>query len=83
MLSHFSVFSFFLRSLLRYLLFNFPVLSALVGVSTNFIFLSFLFILSYTRQILREEQKPEQVRGEIQYCCRAAHFTSLCLTESG
>ncbi|KAM4555801.1 seipin-like isoform 1-T2 [Odontesthes bonariensis] len=46
---------------IRYLLFNFPVLSALVGVSSNFIFLSFLFILSYTRQLLRVEQKPEQL----------------------
>uniref|UniRef100_A0A3B5KWG4 Seipin n=1 Tax=Xiphophorus couchianus TaxID=32473 RepID=A0A3B5KWG4_9TELE len=47
---------------LRYLLFYYPVLSALIGVATNFTFLSFLFILSYMRQ-LRLPQKPEQVRG--------------------
>uniref|UniRef100_A0A3B4ZUP0 Seipin n=1 Tax=Stegastes partitus TaxID=144197 RepID=A0A3B4ZUP0_9TELE len=33
---------------IRYLLFYFPVLSALVGVSSNFVFLSILFILSYS-----------------------------------
>ncbi|KAJ0002895.1 hypothetical protein NQD34_008044, partial [Periophthalmus magnuspinnatus] len=37
---------------LRYLLFNFPLISAVVGVSSNFIFLSALFVLSYMRQIL-------------------------------
>ncbi|XP_072252516.1 seipin-like [Leuresthes tenuis] len=57
--SHLYVHAYFTG--IRYLLFNFPVLSALVGVSSNFIFLSFLFILSYTRQMLREEQKPEQL----------------------
>uniref|UniRef100_A0A1A8HTF9 Seipin n=1 Tax=Nothobranchius kuhntae TaxID=321403 RepID=A0A1A8HTF9_NOTKU len=46
---------------IRYLLFYFPVLSAIVGVLSNFIFLSFLFILSYTRQLFKVEQTPEQV----------------------
>ncbi|KAM6923432.1 seipin-like [Xenentodon cancila] len=46
---------------LRYLMFNYPILSALVGVSSNFLFLSFLFILSYTRQLLGVGQKPEQL----------------------
>ncbi|XP_032411559.1 seipin-like [Xiphophorus hellerii] len=46
---------------LRYLLFYYPVLSALIGVATNFTFLSFLFILSYMRQLLRLPQKPEQI----------------------
>ncbi|MEQ2254251.1 hypothetical protein ILYODFUR_001846 [Ilyodon furcidens] len=45
---------------LRYLLFYFPVLSAFVGVASNFTFLSFLFILSYMRQLLRFGEKPEQ-----------------------
>uniref|UniRef100_A0A4W6F0M0 Seipin n=1 Tax=Lates calcarifer TaxID=8187 RepID=A0A4W6F0M0_LATCA len=48
---------------LRYLLFYFPVISALVGVSSNFIFLSVLFVFSYMRLLLRIEWKPEQVRG--------------------
>uniref|UniRef100_A0A3Q2DTP6 Seipin n=1 Tax=Cyprinodon variegatus TaxID=28743 RepID=A0A3Q2DTP6_CYPVA len=48
---------------LRYLLFYYPILSALIGVASNFTFLSFLFILSYIRQLLRLQQKPEQVRG--------------------
>ncbi|XP_023184037.1 seipin [Xiphophorus maculatus] len=46
---------------LRYLLFYYPILSALIGVATNFAFLSFLFILSYMRQLLRLPQKPEQI----------------------
>ncbi|CAN9515065.1 unnamed protein product [Ophioblennius macclurei] len=37
---------------LRYLLFYFPLLSALVGVASNFIFLSLLFIFSYARSLL-------------------------------
>ncbi|XP_067374015.1 seipin-like isoform X2 [Channa argus] len=47
---------------IRYLLFYFPVSSALVGVSSNFIFLSVLFILSYMRLLLRVESRPDQVR---------------------
>ncbi|XP_034038133.1 seipin-like isoform X2 [Thalassophryne amazonica] len=39
---------------IRYLLFNFPVLSAVVGVSSNFIFLSAIFIFSYTRLLLKQ-----------------------------
>ncbi len=62
----------------RYLLFNFPPLSALVGVSSNFIFLSLLFVLSYVRLLLKEEWSPEQVRLELLqwsvFSCRAAHF---------
>ncbi|XP_021173974.1 seipin isoform X2 [Fundulus heteroclitus] len=46
---------------LRYLLFYFPVLSALVGVASNFTFLSLLFILSYMSQLLKLGQKPEQL----------------------
>ncbi|XP_013861376.1 seipin isoform X3 [Austrofundulus limnaeus] len=46
---------------IRYLLFYFPILSAFVGVFTNFIFLSFLFILSYMRQLWKVGQNPEQV----------------------
>uniref|UniRef100_A0A673ARU7 Seipin n=1 Tax=Sphaeramia orbicularis TaxID=375764 RepID=A0A673ARU7_9TELE len=49
---------------LRYLLFNFPAFSAMVGISSNFVFLSILFLLGYVRQILRFNRKPEQVRGE-------------------
>ncbi|XP_014862997.1 PREDICTED: seipin-like isoform X2 [Poecilia mexicana] len=46
---------------LRYLLFYYPILSALIGVATNFTFLSFLFLLSYMRQLLRLPQNPEQI----------------------
>lgn len=48
---------------IRYLLFNFPVLSAVVGVSTNFIFLSILFVFSYIRLMLGVLQKPVQQNG--------------------
>ncbi|XP_071313107.1 seipin-like isoform X2 [Trachinotus anak] len=49
---------------IRYLLFYFPVLSALVGVSSNFIFLSVLFVLSYMRLLLRVRWQPEQLRTD-------------------
>ncbi|XP_060935110.1 seipin-like [Limanda limanda] len=50
---------------IRYLLFYFPVISALVGVSSNFIFLSVLFILSYlssTQQTPLRTDGPESER---------------------
>ncbi|XP_073343432.1 seipin-like [Pagrus major] len=49
---------------LRYLLFNFPLISAMVGVSSNFIFLSLLFILSYMRLLLKVEWSPGQLRSD-------------------
>ncbi|XP_008418669.1 seipin isoform X2 [Poecilia reticulata] len=49
---------------LRYLLFYYPVLSALFGVATNFTFLSFIFLLSYMGQLLRLPQKPEQITAD-------------------
>lgn len=49
---------------IRYFLFYYPVLSALVGVSSNFIFLSVLFILSYLRLLLKVEWRPEQLRTD-------------------
>ncbi|XP_053180056.1 seipin-like [Scomber japonicus] len=47
---------------IRYILFYYPFLSALVGVSSNFIFLSVLFILSYLRLLLKVEWRPGQLR---------------------
>ncbi|XP_051810875.1 seipin-like [Acanthochromis polyacanthus] len=49
---------------IRYLLFYFPVLSALIGVSSNFVFLSILFILSYMRVLLRADVKPRERRTD-------------------
>uniref|UniRef100_A0A668AGB3 Seipin n=1 Tax=Myripristis murdjan TaxID=586833 RepID=A0A668AGB3_9TELE len=49
---------------LRYLLFNFPVTSALVGVSSNFIFLSVLSLFGYMRLLLTVARRQKQVRGE-------------------
>ncbi|XP_056900101.1 seipin-like isoform X1 [Takifugu flavidus] len=46
---------------IRYLLFNFPLLSAFVGVATNFIFLSVIFILSYLRQLFTRSLAPKQL----------------------
>ncbi|CAL1613628.1 unnamed protein product [Knipowitschia caucasica] len=45
---------------LRYLLFRFPLISAVVGISSNFLFLSALFVLSYMRQMLNLK-KPEEL----------------------
>ncbi|XP_028271925.1 seipin-like isoform X2 [Parambassis ranga] len=49
---------------LRYLLFYFPVLSALVGVTSNFIFLSVFFVLSYMRLLLKVTWGPSQLRRD-------------------
>uniref|UniRef100_A0A3Q0T2D7 Seipin n=1 Tax=Amphilophus citrinellus TaxID=61819 RepID=A0A3Q0T2D7_AMPCI len=47
---------------IRYLLYHFPVISALVGVCSNFFFLSFIFVLSYMRLLLQVE--PQQQFGD-------------------
>ncbi|XP_029965952.1 seipin-like [Salarias fasciatus] len=49
---------------LRYLLFYFPLLSALVGVASNFIFLSLLFIFSYTRLAMQVDWNPGELRTD-------------------
>uniref|UniRef100_A0A671X0A4 Seipin n=1 Tax=Sparus aurata TaxID=8175 RepID=A0A671X0A4_SPAAU len=49
---------------LRYLLFNFPLISAVVGVSSNFIFLSLLFLISYMRLLFKVEWSPGQLRSD-------------------
>ncbi|TNN40151.1 Seipin [Liparis tanakae] len=49
---------------MRYLLFNFPLLSALVGVSSNFLFLSVIFVLFYVRLLLKVDWGAEQIRTE-------------------
>ncbi|NP_001087997.1 Berardinelli-Seip congenital lipodystrophy 2 (seipin) L homeolog [Xenopus laevis] len=62
---------------LRYLLYNFPITSAVIGISSNFIFLSVLVLLSYlqwgfgrtrlqdvqewTRDVRRADTRPESV----------------------
>lgn len=51
----------------RYLLFNFPLLSAFVGVATNFIFLSVIFILSYLRQMFTVSLTPKEVNQKGHY----------------
>ncbi|XP_008302534.1 seipin isoform X2 [Stegastes partitus] len=48
---------------IRYLLFYFPVLSALVGVSSNFVFLSILFILSYVRVLMNVGPRTRRTYG--------------------
>uniref|UniRef100_UPI0037E8E78C seipin-like n=1 Tax=Semicossyphus pulcher TaxID=241346 RepID=UPI0037E8E78C len=56
---------------IRYLLFNFPLISALVGVSSNFSFLSLLFVLSYLRLLMkvdwRQQLRSEQRSSEREY----------------
>ncbi|XP_037318563.2 seipin-like [Pungitius pungitius] len=49
---------------MRYLLFNFPLLSTVVGVSTNFIFLSVVFVLCYVRLVLSVDWGPQQVASD-------------------
>ncbi|KAM4621743.1 seipin-like [Polymixia lowei] len=49
---------------IRYLLFTFPLTSALVGVSSNFIFLSMLLVFSYMRLLLGVAGIPQQHRTD-------------------
>ncbi|XP_068571601.1 seipin-like isoform X2 [Cebidichthys violaceus] len=49
---------------MRYVLFNFPLLSAMLGVSSNFIFLSVVFVLCYVRLLLKVDWRPEQLRTD-------------------
>ncbi|XP_004073201.1 seipin [Oryzias latipes] len=51
---------------IRYLLFHFPILSALVGVSTNFIFLSLIFLLSYARLLFTDGKTAKQIISDRQ-----------------
>lgn len=49
---------------LRYLLYHYPVMSALVGVSSNLVFLSVLLFFSYMRLLLGETWTRRPVRIE-------------------
>ncbi|CAL8262884.1 unnamed protein product [Merluccius merluccius] len=49
----------------RYVLYNFPLTSAFVGVASNFAFLSALVLLSYLRFIWGGIWPPEQVRVRV------------------
>ncbi|XP_031718660.1 seipin-like isoform X1 [Anarrhichthys ocellatus] len=49
---------------MRYVLFNFPLLSAMVGVFSNFIFLSVVFVLCYVRLLLKVDWGPGQLRTD-------------------
>lgn len=71
-----------LCTVIRYLLFNFPVLSAVVGVSTNFIFLSILSVFSYIQLMLAVLQKPVQVSNCSVLFCECIHIYSICAASS-
>lgn len=49
----------------RYLLYNFPVMSAIVGVASNFTFLSVIVLFSYLQFIWGGLYPPEQVRVRV------------------
>ncbi|XP_059382432.1 seipin isoform X3 [Carassius carassius] len=49
----------------RYLLYNFPVMSAVVGVASNFTFLSVIVLFSYLQFIWGGLYPPEQVRVKV------------------
>uniref|UniRef100_A0A671Q8L2 Seipin n=1 Tax=Sinocyclocheilus anshuiensis TaxID=1608454 RepID=A0A671Q8L2_9TELE len=50
---------------IRYLLYNFPVMSAIVGVVSNFTFLSVIVLFSYLQFIWGGLFPPEQVRVKV------------------
>ncbi|XP_036404121.1 seipin-like isoform X1 [Megalops cyprinoides] len=50
---------------IRYLLYNFPLLSGLIGVISNFAFLSVLVLFSYLQFIWGSIWPPEQVRVRV------------------
>lgn len=49
----------------RYLLYNFPLMSAIVGVASNFTFLSVIVLFSYLQFIWGGLYPPEQVRVKV------------------
>lgn len=49
----------------RYVLYNFPVISAVIGVATNFAFLSAIVLLSYLQFIWGGLWPPEQVKVRV------------------
>ncbi len=49
----------------RYLLYNFPVMSAIVGVASNFTFLSVIVLFSYLQLMWGGLYPPEQVRVKV------------------
>lgn len=67
---------------LRYLLFTFPVISAIVGISTNFLFLSLLFVFSYFRQVLQLTPRPEEFTANGPESVRNDALTEECNTGS-
>ncbi|KAL4659994.1 seipin-like [Arapaima gigas] len=50
---------------IRYLLYNFPLMSAVLGVTTNFIFLSTIVLMSYLKIVWGGVWPPEQVRVRV------------------
>ncbi|KAJ8338029.1 hypothetical protein SKAU_G00369950 [Synaphobranchus kaupii] len=50
---------------IRYLLFNFPLLSAVLGIASNFAFLSVLVLFSYLQFVWGGVWPPEQVRVRV------------------
>ncbi|KAI5622302.1 seipin [Silurus asotus] len=50
---------------IRYLLHNFPLTSAVIGVASNFTFLSFIVLFSYLQFIWGGLWPPEQVRVQV------------------
>ncbi|CAL1595563.1 unnamed protein product [Knipowitschia caucasica] len=61
--SHLRIHAFFTG--IRYLLYNFPVTSAVIGVATNFAFLSVIVLFSYLQFIWGGIWPPEQVRVKV------------------
>lgn len=51
----------------RYLLYNFPLTSAVIGVASNFTFLSVIVLFSYLQFIWGGLRPPQQVRVQVQH----------------
>lgn len=63
----------------RYLLYNFPVMSAIVGVASNFTFLSVIVLFSYLQFIWGGLYPPEQVRVRVRPSYHILHPITLPL----
>ncbi|XP_010896690.1 seipin isoform X3 [Esox lucius] len=59
---------------IRYFLYNYPVLSAVMGVANNFSFLSVLLFFSYLRLLSSQFIIPRQVRERISFPQRPARM---------
>ncbi|KAH0541176.1 seipin [Cotesia glomerata] len=65
---------------LRYLMFHWPILTAIIGITTNLFFISLIFILSYLHFTYEEDLQDEQFSYEKGQIEKSTHKNSTDLS---